>query len=58
MTITTDYTVQTQAHQHEHELANRLERRRQVAERGIEQFGSRMAFAAHLARQARADHEE
>ena len=54
MTITTDYTVQTEARQFENELVDRLEQRRNIAERGVEKFGGRLAFAAHLARRARA----
>jgi hypothetical protein len=54
MTITTDYTVQTEARHHENDLAARLEQRRNIAERGVEKFGGRLAFAAHLARRARA----
>jgi hypothetical protein len=54
MTIATDYTVQTEARQHERELVARLEERRNIAERGVEKFGGRLAFAAHLARRGRA----
>jgi hypothetical protein len=53
MTITTDYTVQNEIRQYERELFDRLERRRIAAERGAEQFGSRLAYAAHLARRGR-----
>jgi hypothetical protein len=54
MTITTDYSIQTEALQFERELVDRLEQRRQIAERGVEKFGGRLAFAAHLARRGRA----
>jgi len=54
MTITTDYTAHTEAQQFERELFDRLEQRRTIAERGVEKFGGRLAFAAHLARRARA----
>lgn len=54
MTIITDYSVRTEALQFERELVDRLEQRRQIAERGVEKFGSRLAFAAHLARVGRA----
>ena len=54
MTIITDYSIQTEALQFERELVDRLEQRRQIAERGIEKFGGRLAFAAHLARRGRA----
>jgi hypothetical protein len=54
MTIITDYSIRTEALQFERELVDRLEQRRQVAERGVEKFGGRLAFAAHLARRGRA----
>ena len=54
MTIITDYSVQTEALQFERELVDRLEQRRQVAERGVAKYGGRLAFAAHLARRGRA----
>ena len=54
MTIITDHMVRTEALQFERKLVDRLEQRRQVAERGVEKFGSRLAFAAHLARRGRA----
>jgi hypothetical protein len=54
MTIITDHSIHTEALQFERELVDRLEQRRQVAERGVEKFGSRLAFAAHLARRGRA----
>lgn len=54
MTITTDYSIQTEALQFERELVDRLEQRRLIAERGVEKFGGRLAFAAHLARRGRA----
>jgi hypothetical protein len=54
MTIITDHSVHTEALQFERELVDRLEQRRQVAERGVEKYGSRLAFAAHLARRGRA----
>lgn len=53
MTVITDYTVRTEVRQREQDLAARLEQRRKVAERGVEAFGGRLAFAAHLARRAR-----
>ncbi|MGI9085951.1 MAG: hypothetical protein ACR2FE_11800 [Aeromicrobium sp.] len=56
MTIITDHTLHTEVHQHEHELAARLEERRNIAERGAATVGGRLAFAAHLARRARAAH--
>lgn len=54
MTIITDYIAQTESTQQQDELVARLERRRQIAERGVEQFGSRLAFAAYLARRGHA----
>ena len=54
MTITTDHTVRTEALNFERELVDRLEQRRQFAERGVEKYGSRLAFVAHLARRGRA----
>ena len=54
MTIITDYSIQTEALHFERELVDRLEQRRQIAERGVEKFGGRLAFAAHLARRSRA----
>ena len=54
MTIITDYSIQTEALQFERELVDKLEQRRLVAERGVEKFGGRLAFAAHLARRGRA----
>jgi hypothetical protein len=54
MTIITDYSIQNEALQFERELVDRLEQRRQIAERGVEKFGGRLAFAAHLARRGRA----
>ena len=54
MTIITDHSVRTEALQFERELVDRLEQRRQIAERGVEKYGSRLAFAAHLARRGRA----
>lgn len=56
MTIITDHTVQTEALQFERELVDRLEQRRRFAERGVKKYGGRLAFAAHLARRARAAH--
>jgi hypothetical protein len=53
MTITTDYSVHTEAVQFERELFDRLEQRRLIAERGVAKYGSRLAFAAHLARLGR-----
>lgn len=55
MTIITDHSIQTEALQFERELVDRLEERRLVAERGVEKFGGRLAFAAHLARRGRAN---
>jgi hypothetical protein len=54
MTIITAHSVRTEALQFERELVDRLEQRRQVAERGVAKYGSRLAFAAHLARRGRA----
>jgi len=54
MTIITDHSVRTEALQFERELVDRLEQRRLIAERGVEKYGSRLAFAAHLARRGRA----
>jgi hypothetical protein len=54
MTIITDHSIRTEALQFERELVDRLEQRRQIAERGVEKFGGRLAFAAHLARRGRA----
>lgn len=54
MTVITDHAVRTEAQQFERELVDRLEQRRLIAERGVEKFGSRLAFAAHLARHRRA----
>ena len=54
MTIITDHSIQTEALQFERELVDKLEQRRLVAERGVEKFGGRLAFAAHLARRGRA----
>ena len=56
MSIVTDYTVHTDSQRHERELAHRLELRRRAAERGVEKFGGRLAFASHLALRARAAH--
>ena len=54
MTVITDYSTHTEAQQFERELFDRLEQRRNIAERGVEKFGGRLAFAAHLAARARA----
>ena len=54
MTIITDYSTRTEALQFERELVDRLEQRRLNAERGVEKFGGRLAYAAHLARRGRA----
>ena len=54
MTIMTDHSIHTEAVQFERELFDRLEQRRLAAERGVEKYGSRLAFAAHLARRGRA----
>jgi hypothetical protein len=54
MTVITDYSVHTEALQFERELFDRLEQRRLIAERGVEKYGSRLAFAAHLARRGHA----
>ena len=54
MTIITDHSTRTEALQFERELVDRLEQRRLTAERGVEKFGGRLAFAAHLARRGRA----
>lgn len=56
MTTITDYTVHTEHHRREQDLARRLELRRRAAERGVEKFGGRLAFASHLALRARAAH--
>ncbi len=56
MSIVTDYTVHTDHQRTERELARRLELRRKAAERGVEKFGGRLAFASHLALRARAAH--
>ena len=53
MTIITDHSIQTEALQFERELVDKLEQRRLAAERGVEKYGSRLAFAAHLARRGR-----
>jgi hypothetical protein len=50
----TEFTALSDAQQHERELAVRLERRRTVAERAVQQHGGdRLALIAHLARRAR-----
>ena len=49
MTIITDHSAHTEALQFERELVDRLEQRRLIAERGVEKYGGRLAFAAHLA---------
>ena len=54
MTIITDHSTRTEALQFERELVDRLEQRRLNAERGVEKFGGRLAYAAHLARLGRA----
>ncbi len=54
MTIITDHSTRTEALQFERELVDRLEQRRLNAERGVEKFGGRLAYAAHLARRGRA----
>ena len=54
MTIITDHSIHTEALQFERELVDRLEQRRLNAERGVEKFGGRLAYAAHLARRGRA----
>jgi hypothetical protein len=56
MTVITDHTVRTEVQpiEIERELFDRLEKRRLIAEQGAEQYGSRLAFAAHLARRGRA----
>jgi hypothetical protein len=56
MSIVTDYTVHTESQRQQRELARRLELRRRAAERGVEKFGGRLAFASHLALRARAAH--
>ena len=53
MTVITDYTTHLESQQFERELFDRLERRRQIADRASGQLGSRLAFAAYLARRAR-----
>ncbi len=53
MTVITDYIAHTETAQFEREQFDRLERRRQYAERGVEVHGSRLAFIAHLARLGR-----
>lgn len=53
--LITDYTATTEYHQHETELAERVERRRVTAERAVERFGGeRLALIAYLARSGRA----
>lgn len=54
MTITTDRVIENEAVQFERESFDRLERRRNVAERGAALTGGRLAFAAHIARRVRA----
>lgn len=50
-----DFIAQVEIHQHEVELAKRLELRRIAAERAAQQHGgSRLAVVAHLARRDRA----
>ncbi len=53
MTVITDHSVHTEALQFERELFDRLEERRLIAERGVEKYGSRLAYIAHLARLGR-----
>jgi len=51
----TDFIAQSESHQQERELTERLERRRVAAERAVQEHGGeRLALIAHLARQARA----
>jgi hypothetical protein len=54
MTTITDYTAHNENRWNEQELITRLELRRRAAEKGVDRFGSRLAFAAHLAARARA----
>ena len=50
----TDYIAQVDYHQHERELAESVERRRQAGERAAQQLkGGRLELIAQLARQAR-----
>ncbi|MCW2787943.1 MAG: hypothetical protein JWQ91_1407 [Aeromicrobium sp.] len=49
-----DFIAQVDTQQHERELTERLERRRIAAEHAVQEHGGRLAFVAHLARQARA----
>ena len=51
----TDFIAQSDFHQHEHELADRLERRRRAAERAVADLpGGRLELIARFAREARA----
>ena len=51
----TDYIAQIENQQHERELTQDVERRRQAAERAAMRFdGDRLALIAHLARASRA----
>ena len=51
----TDFIAQSDFQQHEHELANRLEQRRQAAERAVAELpGGRLELIARFAREARA----
>jgi hypothetical protein len=49
-----DFTTQLEHQQREHELTERLERRRVAAERMVQEHGSPLAVIAHLAREGRA----
>jgi hypothetical protein len=50
----TDYIAQSDHQQHEHELAQRLERRRVAAERAVADLpGGRLELIARFAREAR-----
>ena len=53
MTVITDHSTHAEALQFERELFDRLEERRLAAERGVEKYGSRLAYVAHLARLGR-----
>jgi hypothetical protein len=53
MTVITDHSTHTEAVQYERELFDHLEQRRLNAELGVKKYGSRLAYAAHLARLGR-----
>ena len=53
MTVITDHYTYTEAQMFERELFDKLEQRRIAAERGVSKYGSRLAYAAHLARLGR-----